>query len=253
VKLLTIDFDYFFPMPHDDVMEFVTYYDWGHSESWGGDFGDMMWFTRASTFYRGGKELPQVTDEWRTFAERFTFNEEYGATLIVANSHVYGAADGYGELWRPGEIDEVWLFDAHHDSGYGHGYGVGKSDNITCENWLAYFTNHGAETHVRYPRWHTSWHDVDREPDVPPTSRTIDIGTNKIGVEFDVVMLARSDAWVPPWCDAAWSAFVDSFVDATGADEIMSADDSYREIRPFDYQAAKNDADAVADFMRRAR
>src|SRR5262245_40814063 len=200
VNLLVIDFDFFFPVPHNDVGEYLRFYDWGHSEAWSTALLSIMWQERAAAFLNADRKLPDVLvpdDFW----DRFTFSDD--AELTYANSNMHAVQGPDTGLWYPSDIEQVWLFDAHHDSGYGNS----KAETVTCEDWLAYFTVNGAETHVRYPTWHTDAFDVEPNPDIAPTSRQHDDGA-ALDVEFDHTFVCRSDSWVPPWCDGDFGTFI---------------------------------------------
>jgi len=247
MNLLTIDWDYFLPVPHDDAVKWITFYDWGTTEQQNPLLTDMLWQTRAAQFAINDMPLPRC-EGWEDFAQRFTLSED--ATLLYSNSHLFAALDHYGDLWRPDEFGQVWLYDAHHDSGY-----KDKADleRITCEDWLGYYTRGGVQTHVRYPKWHTGWKDVDCTPATPPSSRALDSGNppkvNGKVVTFDVVQICRSDAWVPPWCDDDFMTFLGTW----GIEEWYGPDETFREHRPFSAEQVEADVKMRRELIERAQ
>lgn len=252
MNLLVVDWDYFFPVPHHDLQEWLLFYDWTHSEGMSPTMQEWMWQDRAAMFFNEKGHLPTVDNDYLRFWDRVKLDPT--AALTFANSNVHAISDQYGHLWMPGLVEQVWLFDAHHDSGYGK-LKKPKGDDFdladvfpngqaTCEDWLAYFTLTGSETHVRYPRWHKKWEQVDRKPDIKPTSRMRDIAKNKTDkqlehVEFGHVFVCRSDAWVPPWCDHDFEVFIAR----AGFEETTCLDEESQRPRPFDLAAVKKFAD----------
>jgi len=106
----------------------------------------------------------------------------------------------------------VWLYDAHHDSGYPH---KGDKDYLSrllergawsCEDWMVLYRALGADLHVRYPEWRAWAVTGELEPAVY-VDRRVDDGSVP-DLEFDKVFVCRSGAWVPPWHDEAFNRFV---------------------------------------------
>src|SRR5262245_37748132 len=117
MNLLVVDWDYFFPIPHDKPTEWVYLYDWAHSEAHSEEFLNHLWQTRGATFLTNDLPLPTVHG-WEKFSQRFQLSED--CELTYANSNVFAATDSSGlQLWDPTDTEVVYLFDAHHDSGYG--------------------------------------------------------------------------------------------------------------------------------------
>lgn len=253
MNLLTVDFDYFFPMPAPDDYDNWQLYDWGQKEA--SFFIGPIWTIRASGFLRAGMELPTVNDEWRTFSERFTFSDEF-TTLYVGESHVSAAG-----LLHEG-FDAIWLYDAHHDAGYQGAEQVAKireEEQVDCENWMiAYHLWGGVEPedmHVRYPRWKTWALDPDSGEPEPaiPVDRKMDDGQDN-EVVFDGLYICRSGAWTPPWCDDQF----DQFCLTWGADEISDelaelTNDAGLAPREFDVAEAQAHVDQMNELLERVK
>ncbi len=206
MRLLSVDWDYFFPkveriedgeLPNGKNVFFM--YDWGHKES--GIFISYIWPHRAADFVRAGLELPKTSGLEREFWSRFRFSPH--ATMFYAESHSQ-AADP--RVMR--NVTEVWSYDAHHDAGYDADklQDAMQRGHVTCEDWLAYYVIRGSKASVVYPKWR----DYAVEEEIKPViqvDRVIDNGKS-VPVTFDRVFVCRSGAWVPPWVDSEFDAFI---------------------------------------------
>lgn len=191
MRLLVVDFDYFFPVPQDPQDPLAFLYAWAHFET--PYYLGEVWEERALAFLLRGLPLPQARG-WEGFWERFAFAPE--ARLYYADSNALAFHSDVHQGVR-----EVMLFDAHHDAGY-RPLGVEPA----CDDWMVYYARQGARLRVFYP----SWRDPSLEP-VPavPVERVKDPGGPVEGV-FHRVFLCRSGAWVPPWADEAFFAFLEA-------------------------------------------
>lgn len=197
--MLAVDFDFFFPEPYgtETLGELWPLYDWAHSEALNA-IGDFLWIDRAAGFLRNNLPLPEVQVD-PTFWQRFTFNDAAVGWATDSNMHA----------WNPDlGVDNVWLFDAHHDSGYHPGAlsSVVDANRISCEDWMLVYYLTGAELHVRYPVWKTGAFNIEPEPEVP-VDRQFDDPAESLP-RFDAVHVCRSGAWTPPWGDDKFEAFV---------------------------------------------
>lgn len=205
MNLLVVDFDYFFRVcerPADCEFDGeMALYDWGHSEE-SSVFFETIWPIRAGAFLFQGRPLPRCDDEaLRTFWSRFRFAPH--TRMFMADSNMYAAH----ERVRP-RVDNVWLYDAHHDAGY-HPDAVQRlvsTSEVDCENWMLVYAALDAELHMRYPTWRHYGPRVEPEPAVT-FDRQVDDGSTP-DVTFDRVFLCKSPAWVPSWCDDQWLDFV---------------------------------------------
>lgn len=230
-NLLVVDWDYFFPELTQDPKVWMLY-DWGHAETSSIYFGPI-WVIRAAAFDEAGVPRPRMNDEWTDFWGRFDIDPE--ATLYYTDSNV-GAFSPEVRHATAERTGQVWLYDAHHDSGYAENRDLDKilkDDKVTCEDWMvAYRLMHQAELHVRYPTWKTWAMDLEPEPLVP-VDRAFDDGAAN-PVHFDAVFVCRSGAWVPPWCDYDFQDFI---TDAP-VNELYEIDEC--EPRDWDEQAVED-------------
>jgi len=196
MNLLVIDWDYFFPSPGDDPL-----FDWGHSES-SEIYHDVIWTARAAGLQSAGRALPMTTGQEHTFWQRFRISRS--ATVYIADSNVQACAPAVMQRVR-----HVWLYDAHHDSGY-----RGRADlrsltrvgEFTCENWTIAYWLKRATIHMRYPSWRSYALDLEPEPPID-VDRQVDDGA-PVPEMFSRIFICRSSAWVPPWLDTAFTTFV---------------------------------------------
>lgn len=246
MKLLVVDWDYFFenPMGSPEPKPGWHLYDWGHSET---PFGIYhVWDFRAQAFFMAGQELPGTTGEELTFWNRFKFSRD--AHFYVAESNARAVNPRVSE-----GITEVWLYDAHHDSGYNtgpSGYSVGEIKKLVkngvwhCEDWMAFYWAQGARLRVRYPRWKTWAFEVEPYAGIRNVERFVDDPEEKTPL-FDRVFLCRSGAWTPPWTDENFRRFIaECPVEARTCLEPMP----WSSVRDFNSEEAKVSAELMKNW-----
>lgn len=196
-NLLVVDWDYFFPTVPPKDSPFL--FDWGHSET-NPLYYEIVWPFRAGDFKAHGLPLPPLSGDELTFWSRVSVAPE--ASLFLADSNSFAA---HAQV-RAG-VRSVWLFDAHHDSGYHKSLKqLFRAKTLSCEDWtFAYFGV--ADVHVRYPPWHKTAFQSDPAPTIPGIDRQTYRRREKLP-RFDKVFVCRSPAWTPPWHDKAFDRFV---------------------------------------------
>jgi hypothetical protein len=259
-SLLVIDWDYFFPNALEGGFNHFDPYlfDWGHAES---RFCiDMVWSSRAAMFGLANLPLPEVEPSWKTFPERFNLSED--AVVYIGDSNVWSGnlSDSEGDPFA-----DVWLYDAHHDSGYGvesFGAWLTKHSNeqggisFSCEDWMLVHHMQGAALHWRFPTWHESFKgrlhndkctpECDREgvahgpfwPEGVDLDARVD-DLEPVEEEFDTVYICRSGAWVPPWEDHKFERFYTSW------DRDIEQLDNESLIRNFDTEQVIKEVQAL--------
>ena len=200
--LLSIDWDYFVPSIDHEFLRTSggrVPYALRIGEYFTDHMVDALWDSRAAALLARDMPLPGTSGEEQSFWERFHIAGR--AVLYYADSHAQ-AAHG---LVREG-LTEVWNYDAHHDCGYEGAMGdVDRLGWVGCANWMCYYALRGATLHVRYPWWRRD--AASREtPPLCPVDRTEGDPTQPC----DVVFVARSGAWTPPWRDRAFFSFLDA-------------------------------------------
>jgi hypothetical protein len=234
LSLLVVDFDFFFPMPVFPENPLWELYDWGHAEN--NMYTHFLWPSRASAFIRHGVELPRAVgyeDFWRRVRVSKNARLFYADSNSVAvNKRVEARVAG-----------EVWLFDAHHDSGYRGADSLDgpMSGRFTCEDWMIFYASKLGpfwedRLHVRYPTHRKKAFQEEVDPYLQGLDRAFDDGEPP-PLEFGRVFVCRSGAWVPPWCD-------DQFYDFLAAAPVRERTDLQGiEPRVFDRAAAEAEAE----------
>jgi hypothetical protein len=240
-NLLVVDWDFFFPMPNStSTMEDRELYDWTHSETTF-HISSALWDTRGSTFLYCGRELPMVTEDWRTFWDRFNISGD--AQLFVAESNSAAASPEVAD-----DVDgEVWLYDAHHDCGYNtlKSAQAIHSGRWSCEEWMILYGRKVgvSNLHTRYPLHRDQAFEKEPVPYWPQLDRRFDDPTEETP-EFHKVFVCRSGAWVPSWCDRQFDYFVDqSSLEVVDVGTIE---------RTFDRAHVEKLTDFIREWMRRA-
>lgn len=200
MRLLTIDWDYFFPnaLENGEGGQMMWLMDWGHQEN-ELFLSPMIWDGRGAAFLRAGLGLPRTSGREAGWWGQFRFMP--GAELWVTDSH---SLAGTPEVIEG--VTQVWSFDAHHDLGYRDRDQRKPGDWFECGSWLQACTEDlGVRAHVRYPLWKTAAFETDRPPE------GYDVKFHYAGERmprFDRVHVCRSGAWTPTWLDEEFVDFV---------------------------------------------
>ncbi len=197
MRLLSIDWDFFFPIPEDDP-HFL--YDWGHREDMA-FMKDAIWTIQAGAFLQAGLPLPRATG-YEGFWKRFRHITP-DACLYFADSH----AHVFNPEVRAG-VTEVWNFDAHHDS-YKPPEHILEKKAVTCEDWATAYTMIGVKVYTFFPAWKA--YGVEDEKPVAPMMPAVQLDPGKpFNKPFDRVYISRSGAWTPSWLDDDFADFLKS-------------------------------------------
>jgi hypothetical protein len=196
MRLLSIDWDFFFPVPHPkDDPRFM--YDWNHAER-GRFFLETIWGIRAAQFLASDTDLPGTSGEEEDFWERFCFSDN--PVLHYADSHVM--------IYKPEvmfQVDEVYNYDAHHDAFDSVEYVIGKG-SVDCGNWATGYYIAGIDIYTVYPRWKAWMMEDEPQIDVNPSVDTGNVDKRK----FDRVFICRSGSWTPPWIEEQFWKFLEN-------------------------------------------
>ncbi len=235
MRLLSIDWDFFFPIPADDPH---CLYDWGHREDMA-FMREAIWIIRAGAFLRDGG-LPGLTGEQDSFWQRFR-RPFRGAALYYSDSHAH--------IFKPevrAGVTEVWNFDAHHDS-YKPPAHVIKQGSVSCEDWATAFTMIGVPVKTFYPTWN-AYSLAGENPKAPMMPAVqLDPGV-KFNRQFDKVFICRSGAWTPTWLEDAFWRFLETC--PVGSARV-NLDGIQR--RTFDLEEARRMQAQVEETMNEAR
>jgi hypothetical protein len=210
MKLLSVDWDYFFPD--------LAWMDWGHNETalmiqhiWSLRCGDWNLKTKQSALDYVQPDRKLLGQFWHRVlrgSSRFQ--------LLVAESHA--------ELARwivdsKMTVDILDNYDQHHDCGYS----VVRSDDnrqqyerVDCGEWVPYLvdTRRIGEYQLHYPAWRRQLPERDRKElelrIIKTCNGSWDYGPPKHPTKYDAVFICRSGGWTPPWCDEEFNKFVES-------------------------------------------
>lgn len=213
--MISIDWDFFFPLPAAKDLQRWLLFDWGHRET---PFfhSALIWEIRAHAFARAGLPLPRTSAEATTFWHWLSDRVDLRHVMLeTRESHV----DAFATVVHC-EITHVINFDAHHDCGYTgkrkrNIYPHARTEEIDCGDWLGVLaTEYGVEATVIYPAWRTDCPERRGDADgvrYLQTGRDV-ISIDKLLEQYqdDVVsvFVCRSGAWTPTWIDGDFARFV---------------------------------------------
>lgn len=213
-RILSVDFDYFYP----DSMP----YDWGHSENYSPMLSAMLWHARAGN-------INLMTGEDALESYRPSVPKNFWSRVLKNKPRAY-VADSHVEIWEllQGGAYTVVSFDAHHDCGY-HSIKpeeVFKITQVNCGNWglMGKVTGRIRTLQLFYPVWREKAQETLTDThglfDVPCD---IKYGLPLKPMDFDMVFICRSGAWTPPWYDEEFFKFVESAgLDHTELDDVYT-------------------------------
>lgn len=223
----------FFPgTEKEEVSTGVWVFDWGHNENQSPWLQDLLWAIRYVGFTRVGLDPVETTgvreDKGCVSPANFTrqvfqrLRVADDPTIFLADSHVYGlraTRDAY--LHAEQESVRVLHFDAHHDLGYDSD--ISENSDADCGSWLYHALVRGLakEAIVVYPDWRVTDFDTEpvrdghlrpflegEKPAVRFTRFSEWLAEPAEDVEVDILNVARSGTWTPPWHDDLFLKFV---------------------------------------------
>ena len=192
-RILSIDWDYFFP----DSMP----YDMGHSESHSPMLQEILWSIRASSHH-------PITGQ--SLFDNYVPTIPAGFWSIVTGFPQVVVADSHLKIWdvlQPLMFAQVTSLDAHHDCAYGKQ----TKAVVDCGSW-GYWSRKCAlvgRMDLWYPEWRKDnaegYHGRARM--YKPTSVNYGLPAP---ASYDTVFICRSGAWTPPWFDDEFLKFAGS-------------------------------------------
>lgn len=196
--LLSIDWDYFISTENQSIVSTVenqrTIVD--------------LWYKRYFQQQSFGKDIQnayqlskEVDDFWKKIKGFFQFAKE--TKVYVSDSHAlsYKIAENYN-------VNEVYLFDAHSDLGYG---GLESLQfEVNCANWLGkLLSNEKIEkAHIIYSPYTKEKKEEFKEINERFNVNYLKFNELPIGIKTSVVHICRSGAWSPPWFDKQFVKFI---------------------------------------------
>ena len=187
VRLLSVDWDYFFPDPiKDPLVSCLPPFADCHERA------TQQWLFHGRRCIDRIGDIPMTSGDEGGFWQRFQIFP--AALLFIGQEHRFAA---HPDVMSG--VSEVWNFDAHADAG---GYESGADVDGT---WLTRYASTVAK-HVRYPSWKTWAFDDEPQPAIE-VDRQIDDG-KPIPWVFDRIFICRGDNLTPPWIDQAFLGFL---------------------------------------------
>ncbi|WP_010289209.1 hypothetical protein [Kurthia massiliensis] len=197
-SLLSIDWDYFISTGNQQIISSIENERTIHD----------LWYKRYFEYESYGKHFEQyfrLAEEVQYFWQMVRTKFQWGPNVkvFVSDSHALSY-----KIAHKFKIDDVYLFDAHSDLGYG---GLASLDfEVNCANWLGKLLKQRTiqSAHIIYSPF-TCEHPTDFDE----MNRTFDIHYPTLQqlperIDTNVIHICRSGAWSPPWFDTQFVQFV---------------------------------------------
>lgn len=197
-SLLSIDWDYFISTGNQPITSSIENERTIHD----------LWYKRYFEYESYGKHVEdyfqlsaEVNYFWQMIRGVFKWDEK--VKVYVSDSHAlsYKLAEKF-------HVDNVYLFDAHSDLGYGGLHSL--NFELNCANWLGKLLKQRTirQANIIYSpftREHpTDFEEINRTFNVQyPTLQQL-----PTGIDTKVIHICRSGAWSPPWFDHDFEQFV---------------------------------------------
>ncbi|MED3763659.1 arginase [Ureibacillus terrenus] len=196
--LLSIDWDYFISAENHEVVSSIEnkrtindlwYKKYFQYKSYGEDFEKSF-------------VLSEETDNfWDKIKQFFRWNQDVG--IYVSDSHAlsYKIAEKFG-------VDEVYLFDAHSDLGYG---GLASLEfEVNCANWLGKLLQNQIinKAKIIYSPFTKEAPEFFKDMIKAFDVEFINFEDLRKDIKTNVIHICRSGAWSPPWFDGKFIEFV---------------------------------------------
>lgn len=197
-SLLSIDWDYFISAENQDIVSSVEnkrtindlwYKRYFQEKAYGKDFQKAFQLSK------------EVDHFWNKIKKVFQLNEE--VKVYVSDSHAlsYKLAEKF-------DVDNVYLFDAHSDLGYG---GLASLQfEVNCANWLGKLLQNKIvnNAHIIYSPFTKEKPEQFKEITNAFNIDFLNVEELKEGIETKAIHICRSGAWSPPWFDGKFVEFV---------------------------------------------
>lgn len=199
-SLLSIDWDYFISTENENISSYVenkrTVID--------------LWYKRYFQAKGRGENIqkyfqlsPEVDIFWRKIKRVFQFSKEM--KVYVSDSHAlsYDIANKF-------HCNEVYLFDAHSDLGYG---GLSSLDfEVNCANWLGQLLKNKKvkKATIVYSPYTKEKPEYFEEINNLYHVEYLNIDDLHNEIKTSAIHICRSGAWSPPWFDKKFINFVNA-------------------------------------------
>ncbi|QBK27005.1 arginase [Ureibacillus thermophilus] len=197
-SLLSIDWDYFISAENQEIASSVENKRTIHD----------LWYKKYFQYKSYGKDFEKffsLSDEVDSFWDKIKqfFKWDQNVNIYVSDSHAlsYKIAEKF-------DVEEVYLFDAHSDLGYG-GLDSLKFE-VNCANWLGKLLQNGIikKAYIIYSPFTKEKPEFFKEMNKAFSIDYIKWDDLYKGIKTSVVHICRSGAWSPPWFDGKFAEFV---------------------------------------------
>lgn len=199
-SLLSIDWDYFISTENGNISSYVenerTILD--------------LWYKRYFQAKNKGENIqqhfqlsPEVDTFWSKIKQVFQFSKD--TKVYVSDSHAlsYDIANKFN-------CNEVYLFDAHSDLGYG---GLSSLDfEVNCANWLGQLLKNKKinKATIIYSPYTKERHEYFKQINDRYHVEYSNFSDLQHKLKASAIHICRSGAWSPPWFDKNFIAFVNA-------------------------------------------
>lgn len=197
-SLLSIDWDYFISTENQIVVSYLENRKAILDE----------WYKRYIQAEAKGENLQksfQLSQEiekfWDKIKQVFQFNENI--KVYVSDSHTLSY-----EIAKKIQCDEVYLFDAHSDLGYG---GLSSLDfEVNCANWLGKLLKHQEikTANIIYSPFTKEKPEFFKQMNNLFAINYLQFKNLPKGITTSAIHICRSGAWSPPWFDHKFMEFI---------------------------------------------
>lgn len=197
-SLLSIDWDYFISAENQEITSSVENKRTIHD----------LWYKKYFQYKSFGKDFEKsfflskdVDQFWNKIKQIFRWDQQ--VRIYVSDSHAlsYKIAEKF-------EVDEVYLFDAHSDLGYG---GLASLQfNVNCANWLGKLLQNRIiqKAYIIYSPFTKEKPEFFNEINKAFNIQYLKFEDLYEGIKTNVIHICRSGAWSPPWLDGKFVEFV---------------------------------------------
>lgn len=199
-SLLSIDWDYFISTKNQNIVSFV--------ENKRTILDD--WYKRYIQAKNKGvnlQRLYQLSEETKTFWRKIKkiFHFDDGIQVFVSDSHALSY-----DLVKKYQCNEVYLFDAHSDLGYG-GLPSLKFD-VNCANWLGKLLHEHVidKANIVYSPYTLEEPSLFKEINRLYNVNYLKFNDIQREIKIRAIHICRSGAWSPPWFDETFIEFINS-------------------------------------------
>ncbi|MDM5335196.1 arginase [Ureibacillus composti] len=199
-SLLSIDWDYFISTENENIVSYVenkrTILD--------------LWYKRYLKAKTIGKNIQnsfllssEVEDFWNKIKKVFYFDPK--VKVYVSESHALSY-----EIAEHFQCNEVYLFDAHADLGYG---GLASLNfEVNCANWLGQLLKNKKieKAHIIYSPYTKEKPEYFNQINKKFNVNYLHFNNLNKEIETTAIHICRSGAWSPPWFDQKFKEFVNA-------------------------------------------